>query len=102
MTKRNSVTMLTLSKYVKPLSRFKTHWSFWTASPTQAPDFTVRGYTVTYELTFHPAMTPEQRADAIRFFREAAFKQDQQAMRARFVGLFARRSASALEWSIAA
>jgi hypothetical protein len=94
--------MLTLSKYVKPLSRFKTHWSFWTGSAVQMPDHIVRGYTVTYELTFHPAMTPDQRADAIRFFREAAFKQDQQEMRARFIGLFARRSLATWDMGVAA
>lgn len=93
--------MLTLNKYVKPLSRFKTHWSFWTGSPVQMPDYIVKGRTVIYELSFHPETTPDQQADAIRFFEKSAAAQDQQSLQARYAALFARRSIAAQVWGLA-
>lgn len=89
--------MLTLRKYIKPLSPFKTHWAFSPGSPVEPVNAIVSAVSVTYELTFHPALTEAQRNDAIRFFRESARKQDAQEMRARFVGLIARRSLSAAQ-----
>lgn len=88
--------------YIKPLSRFKTHWSMWPGSPCQEASHTVYGLTVTFALTFHPDLNEAQRLDVIRFFQETARNQDKQVLRARFVGLFARRSLTALEYGVAA
>lgn len=84
--------MFTRHYHITAVSPFKTHWSFRPGLPCQTVDHVVSGLTIAYELTFQPTMTEAQRADAIRYFRESAFRNDQQEMRAAFVSLFARRA----------
>ena len=93
--------MLTRQHHIITFSRFKTHWAFRPGSPTTTPDHIVPGLSITYELTFAPKITDEQKADAIRFFEQSVYNQDKQALRARFVGLFMRYP-GALAWEAAA
>lgn len=92
--------MFTRHYHVSALSRFKTHWKFSPGSPGQWINWTVRGETIAYELSFDAALTVDQRRDAVRYFESAAFRHDQQERRAKFVGLFARRADLArLAWA---